>query len=48
MNAALSEVDHDGKRYAIDKSDKKWHWGVRWGELHHIDKATRRAFKTVM
>jgi hypothetical protein len=46
MNAALSEVDPDGKRYAIDKSGKKWYWGVRWGELHHIDKATGRALKS--
>jgi hypothetical protein len=45
MNAALSEVDDDGRRYAIDKSVKKWYWGVRWGELHHIDNPTERAFK---
>jgi hypothetical protein len=48
MNTALSEVDRDGRRYAIDKSGKKWYWGVRWGELHHIDKATGRALKIVM
>jgi hypothetical protein len=29
MNAALSEVDPDGRRYAIDKSGKKWYWDVR-------------------
>jgi hypothetical protein len=48
MNAALSEVDQNGKRYAIDQSGKSWYWGVRWDELRHIDKATWRAFKTVM
>jgi hypothetical protein len=40
MNAALSEVHHDGRRYAIDKSGKKWYWGAKWSELYHIDKAT--------
>jgi hypothetical protein len=45
MNAALPETDEDGRRYATDKSGKNWYWGVRWGELRHIDKATGRAFK---
>jgi hypothetical protein len=27
MNAALSEVDQDGRRFAIDKSRRKWYWG---------------------
>jgi hypothetical protein len=48
MNAALPEVDQNGKRYAIDKNGKNWYWGVRWSELHHIDKATGRTVKVVM
>jgi hypothetical protein len=48
MNAALSEVEQDGRRYAIDKNGKKWYWGNRWDELHQIDKDTRRAFKATM
>jgi hypothetical protein len=34
MNAALSEVGQDGRRFAIDKSGRKWYWGNRWGEIH--------------
>jgi hypothetical protein len=48
MNAALSEIDQCGRRFAIDKSGKKWYWGNRWGELHQIDKDTGRAFKATM
>jgi hypothetical protein len=48
-NAALPEVENDGKlRFAIDKNNRQWFWGIRWGELHQIDKATGRAFKAVM
>jgi hypothetical protein len=45
MNAALQETDKDGRRHSTDTSGKNWYWGVRWGELRHIDKATDRAFK---
>jgi hypothetical protein len=45
MNAALPETDKDRRSYATDTSGKNWYWGVRWGELHHIDKDTGRAFK---
>jgi hypothetical protein len=45
MNAVLSEIDKDGRRYATDKYGKNWRWGVRLGKLHHIDKATGRSFK---
>jgi hypothetical protein len=48
MNAALSEIDKNARRYATDKSDKNWYWGVGWVELCHVDKATGRAFKQVV
>jgi hypothetical protein len=48
-NAALPEVSSDGKqRFAIDKNNRQWFWGIRWGELHQIDKATGRAFRAVI
>jgi hypothetical protein len=47
MNAALLEVDQDGKRYAVDESGKKWYWEVRWRELHNIDKASGRVVNVV-
>lgn len=43
-NAKLPNVDGD-HRYDIDKTGKEWYWGVRWGELRHIDRQTNRTFK---
>jgi hypothetical protein len=46
---ALPEVGNDGKqRFAIEKNNRQWFWGIRWGELHQIDKATGRAFRAVI
>jgi hypothetical protein len=48
-NAALPEVGVDGRqRCAIDKNNKQWYWGIRWGELRQIDRAIRRSFKAAM
>ena len=37
--------DTNGRlRYDISISGKKWYWGIRWHELHKIDKETGRTF----
>jgi len=46
-NARLPHGDGN-TRYDTDKNDKKWYWGVRWNELVHIDRETRRAFKPAL
>jgi hypothetical protein len=43
-NNSLAQSDGpEGRlRYETDENGKKWYWGIRWGELRRIDKATGR------
>jgi hypothetical protein len=48
-NATLPEVGVDGRqRYAIDKNNRQWYWGIMWKEIRQIDRATGRAFRAAM